>query len=47
MWNEVKKYKQLAELNKTLEDKVIERTRQLKEANSELPYLMKNCMHQI
>ncbi|HHX18512.1 MAG TPA: GHKL domain-containing protein [Clostridium sp.] len=40
MWNEVKKSRdKLAELNKTLEDKVIERTHQLQEANSELTLL--------
>lgn len=40
MWNEVKKSRdRLAELNKTLEDKVLERTRQLKEANTELTLL--------
>ena len=40
MWNEVKKSRdRLAELNRTLEDKVIERTSQLQEANSELTLL--------
>lgn len=40
MWNEVKKSRdRLAELNKTLEDKVVERTRQIQEANTELTLL--------
>ncbi|MDQ2084846.1 ATP-binding protein [Herbivorax sp. ANBcel31] len=40
MWNEVKESRDnLAELNRTLEDKVIERTHQLQEANEELVLL--------